>query len=129
MAFRAAHAPACTAEAEALLGCLPDWLSPACQIGYPSNDPEGCGPVINDLEGCADDALDSCSGAGASLVGATACKGQATCAAGDAEITCTPNGTCTCFLDGDVVGTCAMPFTGTEPCLVTVTCCRPFFAP
>lgn len=123
----ALYSPGCEAEVEAVLACLPDWLTPACQITYAEDFEDGCGPAIDELWLCGAGAIDGCSSSSSQLVGSTACQGDATCETGELAITCTGTGACTCFVEGDAVGECAMPFTGNEPCVLPLSCCRPIF--
>ncbi len=116
----------CTSETEAALGCLPARLDGTCQIIH-SDLPDACTTALDDSWACNISAIDGCSSDGAQLVGETACEGHATCEAGELAIACTETAECTCFVEGDPVAECAMPFTGTEACSLAFTCCRPVF--
>lgn len=122
---RSFYQPSCTAEVEATLSCLPDWLSDACQILYAQDPPYGCQPEIDALAQCAIRST-GCF-LGAELVGSTGCVGGGECDARRYDIRCDDAGACSCQLDGQPVGACAMPFAGAEACSLDFSCCRPFF--
>ena len=121
------YVPGCTAEVEAVLACLPDWLTGACQITYPSNNEDGCLLLIDDLDSCGSGTLDACPTQGPALVGETACEGHWDCPAAQLAISCDQNGQCACLKNGVTVGECSMPFTGIEACTQPFTCCHAFF--
>jgi hypothetical protein len=119
------YQPSCAAEVEAMLTCLPEWLSDACQIYYAENPPYGCQPEIDGVAQCA--IRSSGCFVGAELVGSTGCVGSGECDAQRYEVRCDDDGGCSCEQNGEPVGACAMPFTGVEPCSLDFSCCRPFF--
>lgn len=117
--------PSCAAEVESMLACLPDWLTDACQILYAQDPPYGCQPEIDALAQCAIRST-GCF-LGAELVNRTGCVGGGECEGRRFDIRCDDAGACSCEQDGEPVGACAMPFSGTEACSLDFSCCRPFF--
>lgn len=122
---RSFYQPSCTAEVEDMLACLPEWLNDACQITYAQDFPYGCQPEIDALSQCAFRST-GCF-LGAELVGSTGCAGGGECDARRYDIRCDDAGACSCQLEGEPVGACAMPFAGAEACSLDFSCCRPFF--
>lgn len=116
----------CTSETEAALDCLPLRLDADCQIIH-SDLPDACTTALDDSWACNISAIDGCSHDGSQLVGDSACEGHATCEAGELAITCTETAECTCFVEGEAVAECSMPFSGNEACYLAFTCCRPVF--
>lgn len=114
----------CTAQVEAVLACIPPWLTDACQITYP--DAGGCYAEMWDLSDCAVDAFSTCQSWGGELVDDSACTGIADCPAFELGISCDATGACICAKDNVEVGSCGMPFSGAEACSVLSNCCRAF---
>jgi hypothetical protein len=121
------YIPGCAAEVEVMLGCLPEWLNEACQITYADDPSDGCTPAVDAMWSCASQAAPSCMGTEAEIVPETGCKGSSTCSSLKFEVNCEDDAVCTCRQNGIEVGSCSMPFTGTEPCVVPLSCCRAFF--
>jgi hypothetical protein len=123
----ALYGSGCDEQVEALLACLPEWLSGACQILYAEDPPYGCGTLFDEANYC-NIAASACDMSGAEITGNVSCAGRGTCGAYDYEIACDDGARCTCKLGGELVGECAMPFAGAEACVLGVSCCRGFFA-
>lgn len=119
------YQPACAPEVEAMLACLPEWLSSVCQILYAQDPPYGCQPEIDALAQCAIRST-GCF-VGSELVGSTGCVGSGECDSRRLDIRCDDTGACSCERDGEPLGACAMPFAGVEACSLDFSCCRPTF--
>lgn len=115
----------CTNEVEDVLACLPDWLNELCRPGYPTSG--GCSWPMTALRLCGEETLEVCTDGGGSLIGDASCTASYTCGGAELGMDCSDQANCTCKLDGEVVGTCAMPFSGLDACTPAFSCCRPFW--
>jgi hypothetical protein len=124
----AIYVPECTPEVEAVLACLPAWLSDECQISYPYDPDEGCLWPEWDLFDCGFNALGGCTSTEGWPSGELGCTSETECPGTLLEIDCDEKGQCWCIQDDIPVGWCGMPFAGGEACSPGYHCCRELFA-
>jgi hypothetical protein len=116
----------CDAEVEAMLACTPKLLNENCQIHYPDDD-NTCHDIIAfDLNPCFLTSFDAkCDSSEGMALEGGACSGTASCDIGQLSMNCDGQGTCSCFVDGELLGTCQSFLNGAEFCFPWASCCTP----